>query len=295
MQSPYSNPYLSLRARGLYAFYIETGRVLSADEISTAVPEGRDAIRSAMKELKDAGYIKAVKAQVGGQWRTTLKFTDDGLSGVGNPGALYSLLNTNDITTSLNVLEVLRTSNTSAALKPKEGIEMGWPNLDENLPKKRSDIDEAPGAVGKIEDKKAMRNAKYKKTKFEAVPASMRRYERPEENWNSKDLVSEFYDLVREKASGIPGQINGEQLAKWINKTISESDATNLSILKAIRVFFADPRLLNDAGIGQPIWRRFIAFYPTIHGITSRVAETDFVDEDALANQERMLKLLEGK
>jgi hypothetical protein len=140
-----------------------------------------------------------------------------------------------------------------------------------------------------------MRNAKYKKTKFEAVPASMRRYERPEENWNSKDLVSEFYDLVREKASGIPGQINGEQLAKWINKTISESDATNLSILKAIRVFFADPRLLNDAGIGQPIWRRFIAFYPTIHGITSRVAETDFVDEDALANQERMLKLLEGK
>jgi hypothetical protein len=295
MQSPYSNPYLSLRARGLYAFYIETGRVLSADEISTAVPEGRDAIRSAMKELKDAGYIKAVKAQVGGQWRTTLKFTDDGLSGVGNPGALYSLLNTNDITTSLNVLEVLRTSNTSAALKPKEGIEMGWPNLDENLPKKRSDIDEAPGAVGKIEDKKAMRNAKYKKTKFEAVPASMRRYERPEESWNSKDLVSEFYDLVREKASGIPGQINGEQLAKWINKTISESDATNLSILKAIRVFFADPRLLNDAGIGQPIWRRFIAFYPTIHGITSRVAETDFVDEDALANQERMLKLLEGK
>jgi DNA-binding transcriptional ArsR family regulator len=295
MQSPYSNPYLSLRARGLYAFYIETGRVLSADEISTAVPEGRDAIRSAMKELKDAGYIKAVKAQVGGQWRTTLKFTDDGLSGVGNPGVLYSLLNTNDITTSLNVLEVLRTSNTSAALKSKEGIEMGWPNLDENLPKKKSDIDEAPGAVGKIEDKKAMRNAKYKKTKFEAVPASMRRYERPEETWTSKDLVSEFYDLVREKASGIPGQINGEQLAKWINKTISESDATNLSILKAIRVFFADPRLLNDAGIGQPIWRRFIAFYPTIHGITSRVAETDFVDEDALANQERLLKLLEGK
>ena len=295
MQSPYSNPYLSLRARGLYAFYIETGRVLSADEISTAVPEGRDAIRSAMKELKDAGYIKAVKAQVGSQWRTTLKFTDDGLSGVGNPGVLYSLLNTNDITTSLNVLEVLRTSNTSAALKSKEGIEMGWPNLDENLPKKKSDIDEAPGAVGKIEDKKAMRNAKYKKTKFEAVPASMRRYERPEETWTSKDLVSEFYDLVREKASGIPGQINGEQLAKWINKTISESDATNLSILKAIRVFFADPRLLNDAGIGQPIWRRFIAFYPTIHGITSRVAETDFVDEDALANQERLLKLLEGK
>ena len=295
MQSPYSNPYLSLRARGLYAFYIETGRVLSADEISTAVPEGRDAIRSAMKELKDAGYIKAVKAQVGGQWRTTLKFTDDGLSGVGNPGVLYSLLNTNDITTSLNVLEVLRTSNTSAALKPKEGIEMGWPNLDENLPKKKNDIDETPGAVGRIDDKKAMRNAKYKKTKFEAVPASMRRYERPEETWTSKDLVSEFYDLVREKASGIPGQINGEQLAKWINKTISESDATNLSILKAIRVFFADPRLLNDAGIGQPIWRRFIAFYPTIHGITSRVAETDFVDEDALANQERLLKLLEGK
>lgn len=294
MKSPYSDPYLSLRARGLYALYVETGRVLSAEEISSAVPEGRDAIRSAMKELKDFGYIKAVKHQINGQWRTLLKFTDDGLSGVGKSGVLSSLLNTNDISTSLEVLEVLRTSNTSTASK-KEGVDMGWPNLDENLPKpKRNQIDEDDsGAVGKIIDKKALRNLKYKKTKFESTSQSMQRTERPEELWNANDLVSEFYDLSREHLPGVPGQVNGQSLAKWVNKTIS-AGATNLSILKAIRIFFADPRLLRDAGIGQPIWRRFIAFYPTIHGIAVQVAEPEFVDEDFLAHQEKMLKLLEG-
>ena len=83
MKSPYSDPNLSLRARGLFAYYVEVGRVLSADEMSASVPEGRDAIRNAMAELKQHRYIKAVRHQDNsGQWRTNLKFTDDGLSGV---------------------------------------------------------------------------------------------------------------------------------------------------------------------------------------------------------------------
>lgn len=299
MKSPYSNPYLSLRARGLYALYVETGRVLSADEISGAVPEGRDAIRAAMKELKEFGYIKAVKHQVNGQWRTILKFTDDGISGVGFPGDLYSYksIANKPEANSLNSLEVLRTSKLahSAEKESEGGNEMAWP-IDEEKPQVKKtrvlDSDDDSGAVGKIVDKKALRNAKYKKTRFEAVPERMRRHNRPEEDWGTQDLVAEFYDLVREHAPNIPSQVNGQQLLTWINRMVSEG-AERQSILKAIRMFFADPRLIRDAGVGQPLWLRFISYYPSVHGIAAKVSDGE-VDEDFVAHQEKMLKLLEG-
>jgi hypothetical protein len=314
MKSPYSDPTLSLRARGLYALFVEMGRVPSSDELLTAVPEGRDAIRNAMTELKEGNYIKAIRSQVNGQWRTTLKFVDETIGGLGNAfsgvgvpvvgeSGVLSNYNTSDIATSYTVLEVLRTSNTSGAPKSKEGSEMTWPGMEEEQePQSRSQVrriaiqsgdDDIAGAVGKFEDKKAMRNAKYKKTSFEAVPATMRRFERVESEWTTQDLVAEFYDLVREKCPGIPGQMNGHNMTTWINKLVGEGTART-AILKGIRLFFADPRLLHDAGVGQPIWRRFIAYYPTIHGLTVRVDESKYVDADFDSHQERMLKLLEG-
>lgn len=61
-----------------------------------------------------------------------------------------------------------------------------------------------------------------------------------------------------------------------------------------MRMFFADPRSLHDAGIGKPLWQRFFAYYPTIHGIVSRPSS----DEEAVdyaAHEEKMLRLLGGE
>jgi biotin operon repressor len=65
-----------MRARGLFAYYAEIGRVVSADELSAVMPEGRDAIRAAIRELRDLGYIIITKQQVNGQWRTYMKFSE---------------------------------------------------------------------------------------------------------------------------------------------------------------------------------------------------------------------------
>jgi len=232
MQSPFSNPYLSLTARGLFAYYKELGRVVSSDEISSAVPEGRDAIRTAMRELKQFGYITSVKAQVNGQWRTQLKFTegakklistDDGFS-----GALYiDSTSTSSLTTSkTNRVEVLRTSTLEGAAPLREEEAMGW-------------------------------------------------------NFTSKH------------APGVPGQVNADEISKCINKLYREG-VPRVNMLKAIRMFFEDPRNLHNAGVGQPLWRKFMAYYPTVHGLTEKT-ETTYADEEFLAHQEKMLKLLGGK
>lgn len=304
MRSPYSNNNLSARARGVYATYVEYGRILTPEEAETVFPEGRDAIRAAKRELKIAGYIKAVRVNVNGNWRTVEKFVDptiqltleDGFSGALSPSNTST---SDESTNSLNKFKFTNVNlNLRAAPVKEGGNEMGWPGFDEGTKpsaKKRiaQEVEATPGSVGKLDDRQKRLNDKYKKTKFEAMPEHMRRAERPEEEWTTSDLVAEFYDLARKAAPGAPGQINGKRLATWINRQVGEG-VERIYMLKAMRMFFDDPRLIANPGIGEPLWIKFFAYYPTVHGIVSRVAETNYEDQDLLAHQERMLKLLEG-
>jgi hypothetical protein len=297
MKSPYSDPNLSLRARGLFAYYVEVGRVLSAEEMSASVPEGRDAIRNAMAELKLHKYIKAVRHQDNsGQWRTLLKFTDDGLSGV-----LYidsnKLTSTSDISTSSKDIDTVTNVTVSigaAPLKESGGVKMAWPTFeDSTAPKskvKSLDTDDDSGAIGKVSSLK-VGGARPKKTKVEQEARN--RINVPEEDWTTGDLVAEFYDMYMKIHTGAPNQINGKHLITWINKLVGEG-ADRISILKGMRMFFDDPRVISEPGTGLPIYQRFMKYYGSVHGIVSRVDEPTILDEDTLAHQEKMLKLLES-
>ena len=74
---------------------------------------------------------------------------------------------------------------------------MGW-NLDgEETPKQQDDA--VAGAVGKLDDRQARLNAKYKKP-VKAQRDSRDRINTPEELWSTNDLVAEFYDLSNKAA-----------------------------------------------------------------------------------------------
>lgn len=299
MKSPYSDPNLSLRARGLFAYYVEVGRVLSAEEMSASVPEGRDAIRNAMSELKFHRYIKAVRHQDNsGQWRTTLKFTDDGFSGVLYIGS-DTVTSTSDLSTSSKDIDTVTNVTVSIGAAPQKGkgeVAMGWPGLGDNTtpekPKRRFvlETEDDSGSIGKVSSLK-VGGARPKKTKVEKE--SRDRLNVPEEDWTTGELVAEFYDMYMNIHSGAPNQINGKHLITWINRLVGQGVA-RVSILKAMRMFFDDPRMLNDIGVGLPIYQRFMKYYGTVHGIVSRVAESTKLDEDTLAHQEKLLKMLEG-
>ena len=176
---------------------------------------------------------------------------------------------------------------------------MGW-NLDEEQPKPKKRFrleadDDSSGAVGKVVDKKAMRQAKYGAKDLDSDPMRNRSH-KPESEWSTKDLVAEFGSLLNlSSARDVPMQLNTQQLAFWINKMVKEG-VTRQQMLLAIRMFFEDPRNLNDPGIGVQIWRRFVAYYPTVHGLVTREElPTSYVDEEFKAQQEKMLRLLGGK
>ena len=300
MKSPYSDPNLSLRARGLFAYYVEVGRVLSADEMSASVPEGRDAIRNAMAELKLQGYIKAVRHQDNsGQWRTNLKFTDNGLSGVlYMDRGIVTNTNTSDMSTRVKNIDTVTnvTVSIEAAPQTEKGIEMGWDMFEDSTPpkskKKVLDTEDDSGAIGKVNTLK-VGGARRKKTRVEVEARN--RINIPEEDWATGDLVAEFYDLYIATCggSGAVNQISGKQLATWINKRVGEG-VERIHILKGMRMFFGDTRVISDPGFGLPMYQRFMKYYGMIHGMVSRVDEPITMDEDTLAHQEKMLKLLES-
>jgi hypothetical protein len=299
MLKPILNPKLSLRARSLFYYYVEKGRVISADELKETkeIPEGRDAIQAAINELKDLKYVQSVRIRNNGQWISKLKFTDAALKMIspdnGFSGHLYiDNYTASSVTTSTNIVKDTNVSLTIGAAPLKEE-EMAW-NLDgeEPVKKKFMESEATPGAVGKLEDRQARLNAKYKKP-VKAQRDSRDRLNTPEELWSTNDLVAEFYDLVQKAAPGVPSQVNGKYVAAWINKQVAEG-TQRVSVLKAMRMFFGDPRSLHDAGIGKPLWQRFFAYYPTIHGIVSRPGS----DEEAVdyaAHEEKMLRLLGGE
>ena len=61
---------ISLRAVGLLIFYKSQGHYVPTDQVVLHFREGRDAIRSALGELVDHGFVAAEKYRVGKQWTT---------------------------------------------------------------------------------------------------------------------------------------------------------------------------------------------------------------------------------
>jgi hypothetical protein len=306
-----TDPRLSLRARGLYRFFVEVGRVIPAQELadSAAVPEGLHSVESAMKELKTFNYIKAVKYQAKGttQWRTILKFTDETLNlfvpefADKRISPVLSTVSTNsysDISTRVKNIDTVTnvTVSIEAAPQTEKGIEMGWNMFEDSTPpkskKKVLDTEDDSGAIGKVNTLK-VGGARRKKTKVEVEARN--RINVPEEDWATRDLVAEFYDLYIATCggSGAVNQISGKQLATWINKRVGEG-VERIHILKGMRMFFGDTRVISDPGFGLPMYQRFMKYYGMIHGMVSRVDEPIGLDEDMLAHQEKMLKLLES-
>jgi hypothetical protein len=69
-QIPEINTQISLRAIGLLAHYHAAGAYVPTAVVAKSFAEGRDAIRKALGELVDHGYVNVERYRVGSQWST---------------------------------------------------------------------------------------------------------------------------------------------------------------------------------------------------------------------------------
>jgi len=312
---PTTNPSLSAVAKAVWGVLATVGRPLSAKEIyeSNFLTEGRGAIRKGMNELQEAGYLAFKRERLdNGTWNPYWEFTEPAKKFVDlfNWGYLPRTedrnsdvgvsVNTNTIDNSKGSLKVLRTLSLYDAqgVVTKKELDMSWSMLDDKpQPKKKAKRgqinDDVVGGIGKVVDKQAVLNVKYKRKASKVESDNRSRGEKPEEEWKSGDIVAEFYALIDEKKITAPGQVNGTSLIKWINKLYGQG-VPRISVLKGMRMFFADPRNFHDVGIGTPLWQRFIAYYPTVHGLAVSVP-VEYRNDEFDEHQAAMLEMLKGK
>ena len=89
------NPELSWKAKGLHTYLCQLPDdwVINQEDLKSRATDGRDGLRSAIKELEDAGYLKRMASRDGGKFagveyvvvEEPLASTVDGFSGDGFP------------------------------------------------------------------------------------------------------------------------------------------------------------------------------------------------------------------
>jgi|1048.fasta_scaffold04685_2 hypothetical protein len=70
---------ISARALGVYVFLLGNGKSISADLVAKEFKEGRNAVLTALKELRDTGLIKTRRYKMNGRFTTRTELVDRGL------------------------------------------------------------------------------------------------------------------------------------------------------------------------------------------------------------------------
>lgn len=277
---------LSLRAIGLLHFYRDAGRALPANEVTALVKEGRDAIRAAMKELEEAGLIKSHKFQINGQWRTEVQLvqkpfsqeiTGNGFSGPlpEDPLLTTSDITTRDITTSTNdySLDIDTYTNKKSKLR---------------LVKEEKKKEEEKSIVTESD---FLPGISIHRLGIDPIGDPNHRSNKPEVEWTTKDLVTEFMHIAYEEGfASVP--IPGDEVGKIMNKLFSDG-LTRYQILQLIRKFFVTniwPSMIHP----RSLWASFMSFaYKWKDAVDKEPVNYRFSPE-LLEHQKKMLKLLES-
>ena len=278
---------LSLRAIGLLHFYRDAGRALPAHEVTALVREGRDAIRAAMKELEEAGLIEFHKFQINGQWRTEVhlvqtpfspQVTNNGFSGplTEDPLLTTSDITISDTTTSTNdySLDIDTYTNKKSKLR---------------LVKEEKEKKEEEKSI--ITESEFPPGVSIHRLGIDPIGDPNHRSNKPEVNWTTKDLVSEFMHIAYERGFASVA-IPGAEVGKIINKLFADG-LTRYQILQLIRKFFVTniwPSKIHP----RSLWASFMSFAYEWKNTVNKEPVNYALSPEALKHQKKMLKLLQN-
>jgi hypothetical protein len=271
---------LSFRARGilLYLAAQNGDAVPSIRALAEATTEGRDAVATAINELIDKGYIdRSVYQTTSGSWRkmSTLsqywKSARDDSQGGGFSGDLSISRDVVLVTNKVKRTKVLFTADTV-----RVGVEEPMtPEFD----------DEATGAIGKIFDEPPVAVPKERRSGYitrKKRTVTDNRATRDVDAWTAQDFVREFSD--RSFNSGRTWQVDPAAM-RGMFANLRRNGVTGAEIHSSISLFFADPRNLNDAGEGFPLWKRYANWYKHHQKTVAQSVGVEKSALDSLAEQ----------
>jgi len=249
---------LSLRARGALAYFINADMSISAARLAEEVAEGRDAIRTALKELREAGLIVTRKERVNNEVKTVSYVTEKGFMEAASwglksrPQILHSEQNSLIQVLANSVIDINKTS--IGRLEEKVGYEFFKSTSS-------SDADER-----QAERLKAMaeRKATYQEQKSEkhAKDVVDRETASPK-GWNVNQSANEFVSQMSAIWGIPPWKLAGSRFFIALSKARQTYDTDGEVEQEMMRLFFGALKVNKETN-GDMLWKTFIKRFPEL-------------------------------
>jgi len=234
-------------------YFVNSDMTISADRLAEEVAEGRDAIQTALKELRDAGFLLTRKERIGNRVVTTSHITHKGFVEAASWGLKiplqiqYSELN--------NPIELLTNSSnnhnkTTGAVRLWEenvGYEFfeGTSSSDSELAQERDRA--AKERRKQYEEDKARAHQKKMDDRAAAAPKDL----------STNHTVALFVDTINTTWGLAPWRISGSRFLIALNKARLQYGTTGVIEEEMVKIFFTQLKV-NKETDSNKLWMLFI-------------------------------------
>jgi hypothetical protein len=248
---------LSLRARAALFYFANSNMTISATRLSEEVAEGRDAIRAAMKELRDAGFLETRRERVGNGVKTISYVTNEGFLETESWG-LRSRLHTvyteqsNTITNLLTYSYIDTNKPTAAPMARLGGEKVGYEFFN-----KTSQPDYDLAADRKSYQKEVQEEYDKEKARYHEGKAAERAAVEPKD-WNTNHLCHAFSDRLNQTWNLKPWRMTGSRFLQAFNNNRKKYGTSALIELEMIDIFFTQLKVDSQTD-SDMLWKLFIS------------------------------------
>lgn len=254
-----SDTRLSHRALGVLLRAVASGSVPNADELAGMGREGRDAMRSALRQLIDLGYVTSDRRQrvvSDGGWSTHRGLAKRPEIVRGNP------VEKGGFSASKSGFSGVKSSKSSKGNNKSRSTPNGVDLLFRARGARGGEAEaEVPG-WNDIFGPTSTEDDGVPETKNDAK--KLKRSAKDRALWSIGDIVDEFGDRVQQHVPDEVrvGQAGTIQLRKILGRWKKGGLLNPAEGQALIELFFGDPRNLHRPGFDPPLWLRFVQFIP---------------------------------
>ena len=243
---------ITARALGVYVYLQATGAHISAESLSSIFPEGRKAMLTALRELREAGLVVTSRQLVNGKF-----VTQSYLNGSPEKELLlqlnsYLILDTNSINKQIKSTEQVREDYTKVV-----DIKIGASIMDDDV---FPDYDN-------LEEYRAKMMAK-KKADYEAAKTKQReekyvtRINRPKSAWSPSDSAFEFGYRVGQLWHIPEWRVGNSRFAFALAEFRKKYDTDGELECILMDMFFDTVKHEKSINDGEMLWKMFIKRAP---------------------------------
>jgi len=268
---------ITARALGVYVYLKATSALISAESLSAIFPEGRDALRTSLRELREAGLIKTTKVNINGRIMTVSQLVEtDYWALESRLLPLQTQLNSSyiHIDNSINSKPNSETSSREA--------QMEYYETEEERLEAKQKHDER-----KHREKMEQHESRRQERMLKRDPANAA-------GWSSTDSAFEFAEQMHSIWHIQPWQVTRSRFRFALDGKRKEYNTDGAIELEMMQLYFGT--IKHDTKLTDPeiIWKRFIVQFHNLLIEAKRLTVTSEQIEEIKAEAEKSQEWLDN-